>query len=166
MPIENRDLAVGTRLVATYKKQAYVCTIEAEQDGKLAFVLQDGKRFKSPSSAASAVMGGSAANGWRFWSVEGDAPTAASAEKPAKAKKEKTFKLIRRLPGTGLEDGQRRFFCAACQKSFVTTEADPQACPEGHSEKALAEFTRDQIEDAMATAEGALDDQPTGGVGD
>ena len=135
MPIENRDLPVGTRLVATYKKQAYVCTVEAEEAGKIAFVLADGKRFKSPSSAASAVMGGSAANGWRFWTVEGDAltaNTAAPAEKPAKAKKEKAFKLLRRLPGTGLDEGQQRFFCAACQKSFVTTETEPEACPEGH----------------------------------
>src|SRR5687767_12973592 len=126
MPIENRDLPVGTRLVATYKKQAYVCTVEAEEDGKLAFVLQDGKRFKSPSSAASAVMGGSAANGWRFWTVEGQTPvTAAPTEKPDRAKKEKVFKLLRRLPGTGLEQGQQRYFCSACQRSFVTTETDP-----------------------------------------
>ena len=74
MPIENRDLPAGTRLVATYKKQAFVCTVEAEDDGKLAFVLEDGKRYKSPSSAGSAVMGGSACNGWRFWSVEGQGP--------------------------------------------------------------------------------------------
>ena len=132
MPIENRNLPAGTRLEAVYRKTRYVCTVEAEEDSKLAFVLEDGKRFKSPSSAASAVMGGSAANGWRFWTVEGNATSAAPTEKPAKAKKEKAFKLLRRMPGTGLEEGEQRFFCAACQKSFVTDEPDPQACPEGH----------------------------------
>jgi hypothetical protein len=80
MPIENRDLPVGTRLVANYKKTHYVCTVEADEEGKKAFVLEDGKRFKSPSSAASAVMGGSAANGWRFWSVEGETSATTAAQ--------------------------------------------------------------------------------------
>ena len=167
MGIENRNLLAGTRLVANYKKQTYVCTVGAGEGGEgVVFVLEDGTRHKSPSAAGSKVMGGKAVNGWRFWSVEGDTPTEAPAEKPVKAvTKEKSSKLIKRLPGTGLEDGQRRFFCSACQKSFVTTEADPQACPEGHSEKALAEFTRDQMEDAMGAAEEALDGQPAGGGG-
>ncbi len=86
MAIENRDLPAGTRLVATYKKQAFVCTVEVGEDGKLAFVLEDGKRYSSPSSAGSAVMGGSACNGWRLWSVEGatdgaDAPVTALKER-------------------------------------------------------------------------------------
>ncbi|MPZ51030.1 MAG: DUF2924 domain-containing protein [Dehalococcoidia bacterium] len=130
MAIEDRDLPVGTRLVANYKKARYVCSIEADEGGKLAFVLEDGKRYKSPSSAASAVMGGSAANGWKFWSLEGDAP--AQVSKPAKTKKSKAFKLFRNLPPNGLEEGQRRIWCQACQKSFITTEAEPEACPEGH----------------------------------
>ena len=71
--IEDRNLEVGTRLVANYKKQAYVCTVGKDEEGKLTFEV-DGKAFKSPSSAASHVMGGQAANGWRFWSVEGAAP--------------------------------------------------------------------------------------------
>ena len=51
MSIENRDLPVGTRLVANYKKQTYVCTVEAgEGDEGVAYVLEDGKRFKSPSA--------------------------------------------------------------------------------------------------------------------
>jgi len=29
MAIEDRSLPVGTRLVANYKKQTYVCTVEA-----------------------------------------------------------------------------------------------------------------------------------------
>ena len=64
MTIENRSLEVGTRLVANYKKQAHVCAVEkTEEGGRLAFVLQDGRKFKSPSSAGSAVMGGQPAEG-------------------------------------------------------------------------------------------------------
>ena len=72
MPIENRNLEAGTRLVATYKKQTYVCKVEKREDGKLEYVLDDGRRFASPSAAGSAVMVGSACNGWRFWTVEGE----------------------------------------------------------------------------------------------
>ncbi len=61
--IANRNLEPGTRLVASYKKQAYVCAVEEGEDGKLAYVLADGKRFTSPSAAGSAVMGGTACNG-------------------------------------------------------------------------------------------------------
>ena len=64
MAIENRNLPVGTRLWAAYKKTRYVCTVEAgEEDGTLAFVLEDGSRHKSPSAAGSKVMGGKAVNG-------------------------------------------------------------------------------------------------------
>ena len=63
MAIENRDLPIGARLVADYKKARYVCVVEAGEEGKKAFVLEDGKRFTSPSAAGSAVMGGTACNG-------------------------------------------------------------------------------------------------------
>ena len=77
MAIEDRNLTVGTRLVANYRRQAHACMVEkAEEGGKLAFVLEDGKRYKSASSAASALMGGKAVNGWRFWSVQGTKPKA------------------------------------------------------------------------------------------
>ena len=101
MPIENRNLTAGTRLVANYKKQVYVCTVE-EEDGKTAFVLEDGKRFKSPSSAASAVMGGKAVNGWRFWSVEGERPEA--GPHAAKPKRESKAKRGLKLPQITLPD--------------------------------------------------------------
>jgi len=81
-----------------------------------AFVLEDGRRFKSPSSAASAVMGGKVANGWRFWALEGEAPAAEpAAEKPkAKQANGKNGKLISRTPNQkGLAEGQTRWFCNA-----------------------------------------------------
>ncbi len=101
MAIENRDLPAGTRLVATYKKQAFACTVEEGEDGKLAFVV-DGKRYSSPSSAGSAVMGGSACNGWRFWSVEGMAP--ATATKPVRAPTKANSGQKSAKPGPQAED--------------------------------------------------------------
>ena len=58
MAIEDRNLTVGTRLMANYRKQAHACMVEkADEGGGILFVLEDGRKFKSASSAASAVMG-------------------------------------------------------------------------------------------------------------
>jgi Restriction Enzyme Adenine Methylase Associated len=136
MAIENRNLTAETRLVAKYKGQTYVCTVQEGEEGKLEYVLEDGKRFKSPSAAGSAVMGGSACNGWRFWTVEGDAPAAAAREPKGDATRlrAKGKKFIFRVPNqTGVAEGQTRFFCAACMKSFVARSGTaPENCPEGH----------------------------------
>jgi hypothetical protein len=153
MAIENRNLAVGTRLVASYKKQTYVCIVEAAEEGEsVLYALEDGKKFKSPSAAASAVMNGQAANGWRFWSVEGEATTPASASKAARgrtkadkagttatperkrARKQKAYRIIR--PTDNQEDvpeGQVRYWCDACMASFLGfADAEPSQCPNGH----------------------------------
>jgi hypothetical protein len=139
MPIENRNLEVGTRLVANYRKQAYVCTVEAGEEGKTVFVL-DGKTFTSPSAAGSAVMGGTACNGWRFWSVEGqEAPKAEKpAKREAKARQPKASKPKRERKPRGkafrlfepMEDGG--FWCNACMQGFQSETDKPEACPQGH----------------------------------
>ena len=65
MAIEDRNLTVGTRLVASYRKQAHACMVEkANEGGGIVLELEGGKKFKSASAAASAVMGGKAVNGW------------------------------------------------------------------------------------------------------
>jgi len=76
----------------------------------LRYRLEDGREFKSPSSAGSAIMGGSACNGWRFWSVAGTeaAKPKAAKKPPKKAKANPANGLITRL-----EDG--RWFCNACR---------------------------------------------------
>ncbi len=84
MPIENRNLEAGTRLVARYKKQDRTCEVVETADG-LRYRLDDGTEHKSPSSAGKAAMGGVACNGWRFWSLEGE-------QKPAREKKAKLAK--------------------------------------------------------------------------
>src|ERR1051325_3607069 len=97
MVIENRDAVVaGTKLTATYKKQQYICTVEAGEDGKLAFNY-DGKSYGSPSSAGTAIIG-TACNGWRFWSLaDGSvAPARASAKAKTEAQPAAMPKTARR----------------------------------------------------------------------
>ena len=71
-------LTAGMRLVARYKGEPHVADVLQGNEGRLRFRLADGREFKSPSAAATAVMGGIAANGWRFWSVEGAEPAMAA----------------------------------------------------------------------------------------
>ena len=152
MAIENRNLEARTRLMAQYKKQTYICTVEAGEEGKLAFVLEDGKRFTSPSAAASAVMGGQAANG-RFWSLEGPGPKPARTKTEPKAKavqggKKASSKPVTKLKRNGRKthaviqvsehqedvgEGEVRYWCNACMASFLGfAAAAPEQCPEGH----------------------------------
>ena len=129
MSIENRDLKAGTKLVARYKGKDYTAEVVKTDEG-IHYRLADGREFKSPSSAGSAVMGGNACNGWRFWSlatVEG-----ASAKKPRKPKVAKKANGFRRL-----EDG--RFWCEPCADAFTAPEGVvPIGCPQGHEPTAAA----------------------------
>ena len=154
MAIEDRNLPAGTRLEANYRKTRYVCTVEAGEDGKLAFVLEDGKRFTSPSSAASAIIKG-AANGWRFWSLEGaaSAPKATAATKAPRtrtkadsaeskpkatrkprATKNGPHKIIRPLDNQeDVAEGQVRYWCDGCMAPFLGFAGqEPEQCPNGH----------------------------------
>ena len=145
MAIENRDLSPGTKLVATYKKETFVCEVVQTEEGLRYRV--EGKDHKSPSAAGSAVMGGQACNGWRFWSLEGEAPaprgrksaetegqdqgdgTPAEVGQPAGRK----GKVIRKAANQkGVPEGQTRWYCCACAKSFYGTAEAPAVCPEGH----------------------------------
>ena len=186
MAIEDRSLKAGTKLVARYKGQEHTAEVVKTEEG-LRYRLEDGRQFKSPSSAGSAVMGGSACNGWRFWSVAGaEAKPKKEPRKAAKKNGNPGNGLITRLedgrefkspssagsavmggsacngwrfwsvagteaakpkavkkaakkngnPGNGLisrlEDG--RYFCSACQEPFdVPDGVEPLGCPKGHS---------------------------------
>ncbi len=68
MAIENRNLEPGTKLTARYKKEEYSVEVVAGEDGKVLNKLPDGREFKSPSLAGTAVTG-KPCNGWAFWSV-------------------------------------------------------------------------------------------------
>src|SRR5438132_12051667 len=96
VPIEDRDLKVGTVLTARYKKQDRTCEVVETADG-VRYRLDDGTEHRSPSSAGKAAMDGVACNGWRFWSVQGSEPaprepmeTAPKSAKPKPAKKAST----------------------------------------------------------------------------
>ena len=82
MPIENRNLEPGTKLVAIYKKETYCAEVVAGEGGKVKYQLEDGREFKSPSSLGTAITS-KACNGWRFWSV--DTGAAPETESPARA---------------------------------------------------------------------------------
>ena len=93
----------------------------AKTEDGIVYRLADGKEFKSPSSAGSEVMGGSACNGWRFWSLE-------DAEKPATPIKTRAQKIIRgvnhELPeGTPRAGGPHRAEAVAKRNKAAAEEA-------------------------------------------
>ena len=143
MPITNRNLPAGTVLAARYKGQTYRCTV-LENEGRLAYSLEDNSIHPSPSAAASKVMGGTSANGWRFWSLEGELPVketkAEKAQNPTGSAK--MVKIIKRLPNQkGVPEGNTKFFCSGCMKAFVAeTALIPETCPEGHAREMADEF--------------------------
>ena len=121
MTIEDRNLKVGTKLVAGYKGVISHMEVIETKDG-IRYRLSEApfSEFKSPSAAGSAVMGGIACNGWRFWSVEGTEPA------PKEAKEQEVLGF-RRIPGG-------RAWCNACAAAFkVEAGTTPPTCPEGHT---------------------------------
>src|SRR5688572_21713181 len=85
MAIEDRNLATGTKLWARYKNEVHTAEV-VETEGKHAFRLSDGREFKSPSAAGTAITG-KACNGWAFWSVGEPTEKVPKAEKPAGSKR-------------------------------------------------------------------------------
>ena len=134
MALENRNPEAGTRLVARYKKAEYTATVVEGEEGGLRYRLEDGREFKSPSAAGSAVMGGVACNGWRFWSLAGEAQPAPPKKQRKAAKREAKTQGFQRLPnGEGAAEGTARFFCDACMEAFEAPAGEePAACPRGH----------------------------------
>ncbi len=101
---QRKAMAAGQTLTAKYKGTEHTAEVVVGEGGKLLYRLADGREFKSPSSAGSAVMGGTACNGWRFWSLAADATkTASKPAKPESAKPER--------PG-----------CEACGKHFMSAK--------------------------------------------
>ena len=141
MPITDRNLTPGTILSASYKKQVYTCTLVETEEGPR-YELESGKRFKSPSAAGSAVMNGTACNGWAFWRLQGDEANAPVREPKVKAVKAakaapaatKTMLQVKKLrKQDGAPEGETRWYCSACQDGFLFPKnTTPAACPEGH----------------------------------
>jgi hypothetical protein len=139
MPIEDRNVEPGTRLVASYKKQDRTCEVVKTDDG-LRYRLDDGTMHRSPSSAGKAVVG-HACNGWVFWSLAGtekpkrepkakaDKPKKEPAtkkpapKKPAKTKtaKPKTAKPKRSKAMRTAANGES-YGCGVCPETFATVK--------------------------------------------
>jgi len=141
MAIENRELEAGTKLVARYKGTLHTLLVLKDEGGKPGFELDNGTIYRSLSKAGSAVMGGTACNGWRFWTPEGELPekSARVATEAPTGRTGKQVKLIRRVPNQkGVDDGRVKWFCSGCMKSFLTETMDePDVCPEGHPRLAI-----------------------------
>ena len=133
MPLENRNLEPGTVLSARYKKEERTCEVVQTEDG-LRFKTDDGELFKSPSSAAKHVMGGIAANGWRFWSIAGTekparepkakspkSETKAPAVKKGAAKKTKAAKKPKAVRAASKSDAS--YGCGVCPATFGSQKA-------------------------------------------
>ena len=118
MTIENRNLEPGTKLIAKYKKEEYKAEVIAGEDGKVKYRLADGREFKSPSSAGTASE-----------------ETETGEQTPTAG--------FRRVPNQkGIEEGEVRLYCDACQKSFTAPVGAPaEQCPEGHTSNEVQEAT-------------------------
>ena len=161
MPIENRNLTKGTKLMGRYHKQSYSCDVVENAEGKLRYRLQDGREFKSPSAAGMAITG-HACDGWVFWTVQTEETTPepeaeiqtqtespseiAVADSSQKTNPEPTKDAPKTDPKKtgvflvpnqkGVPEGQIRWFCRDCGKSFITSAVEmPGICPAKHQAK-------------------------------
>src|SRR6266851_10028492 len=94
MAIENRNLAVGTKLTANYRKTAYRAEVVQTEEG-VRYKLEDGREFTSISAAGMAVRDGKSTNGWAFWSVETEGSDV-EVKPPKAGKPKKANGVIRR----------------------------------------------------------------------
>jgi len=146
MPIKNRNLTKGTKLTGRYHKQTYSCEVVENAEGKLHYKLEDGREFKSPSAAGMAITG-HASDGWIFWSIQTEetppAPEAEQTETGSEPVTETTPKTDPKKTGVflvpnqkGVPEGQIRWFCRDCGKSFITSAVEiPGICPAKHQTK-------------------------------
>lgn len=139
MTITDRNaIREGMTLTANYKGETHEVLVLADEQGRLAFEYRN-QIFKSPSSAGSAIMGGIACNGWRFFSIAGEAPDKPVTTRAPRAKKEPILperrkRAITKVPNQrGTEEGQTRWWCSGCCASFYADgDVLPDACPTGH----------------------------------
>jgi hypothetical protein len=148
MAISDRNLTPGTKLWARYRGQTHTAEV-VETEGALRYKLSDGREFKSPSAAGTAITE-KACNGWAFWSV--GEPT----EKPAKTERTSGSKrLVNAVPKPQKKGGRSKreqtvakdgngnvlpiveqvdgsFECGNCAASFPTREEAASHIAEAH----------------------------------
>jgi hypothetical protein len=154
MPIENRNLTKGTKLMGRYHRQSYSCEVVENAEGKLRYLLEDGKEFKSPSAAGKAITG-HACDGWVFWTVQTEENATANVKSQESATTETSPATKTEQPKTtpepaqnaaksdpkksgvflvpnqkGVPEGQIRWHCRECGKSFNASAVEvPGICP-------------------------------------
>jgi len=136
MAISNREIKSGMVLTGRYHKVEHTCEV-VEKDGKLVYRVM-GEDYKSISAAGSSVTG-HPCNGWVFWSE--DTAKTASASQPVQTETTETEtkavedkkSVCRKTPNQkGVPQGQVRWHCYACRKSFLLPSTQvPAGCP-GH----------------------------------
>jgi len=137
MTIENRDLAPGTKLVASYKKTQHRCEVTPTPEG-VRYKLEDKRLFTSLSSAGKAVTGRVSCDGWKFWSLDGEPAKAALVEAPqpkdSKPAAPKMVRQIKKLANQkGVAESSTKFFCSGCMASFTVEGSEvPETCTAGH----------------------------------
>ena len=104
------------------------CEVVAGKDGKPRYRLEDGWEFTSPSAAGSAVMGGVARNGWRFWSVEG-----AEEPKPAKAGRKANTGAKARSKKAGDGKAESPVSCGECGVEFPDSRVAAEHMRDEHN---------------------------------
>jgi hypothetical protein len=116
-----------------------------DAEGKLRYKLEDGREFKSPSAAGMAITGHTC-DGWVFWSVQTtkNAPAAGTKQTvlltetvPVATKTDSKKTGVFLVPNQkGVPEGQIRWFCRDCGKSFITSAVEiPGICPAKHQAK-------------------------------
>jgi len=134
MAISNREIKSGMVLTGKYHKVEYTCEV-VEKDGKLVYRVM-GEDYKSISAAGSSVTG-HPCNGWVFWSES--TPKAEEVSQPVQTDATENEAIVdkksvcRRNPNQkGVPQGQVRWHCYACRKSFLLPSTQvPAGCP-GH----------------------------------
>jgi hypothetical protein len=128
--------------------------VVAGEKGKVVYRLKGGREFTSPSAAGSAVMGGVACNGWRFWTVEGQekparartaaqkAPSKAKGGRKAKgrAKAKRGAKAPRRTVAGGSNGAQpsAKVGCGECGAEFPTSREAAEHMRDAHGSQEAA----------------------------
>jgi hypothetical protein len=148
MAITDRNLSAGTKLWARYKGATYTAEV-IEAEGGHRYQLSDGRAFKSPSAAGTAITQ-KACNGWAFWSVGEPTEPAPKPERASSSRRtvnavpkpEKRSGHSRKgrdiprdpnghaLPIVAQVDGT--FECANCSASFPTREEAVAHLSEAH----------------------------------
>ncbi len=90
MPIEDRNLADGTKLVLRFKGVDHHATVQKDDVGALHVRL--GRKVYSSLSAAASAITHTAQNGWRAWSIVGSGakvPAMSAQERPKRKSRAK-----------------------------------------------------------------------------